>query len=154
MAKPQLFTAQQVKEAMKDTGGIVLAIANKLNCDTETVYNYFKRYPSLAKVRNAEKEKFKDRAESQVLKFIQGHTIKCPSCGEKVGGIEPNPIMTMFYLKCQAKERGYVERTESVVSGSMHVGGKIELTQEQEKKLTEEAFASIMERRKLLVNTN
>lgn len=40
------------------------------------------------------------------------------------------------------------------ISGSMHVGGTIELTQEQDNKLTEEAFASVISRRNVLVDAN
>lgn len=136
--KPQRYKLAEVEEAIKGTGGIVLAIANKLKCETETVYNYFKRYPSLEKVRLAEKEKLIDRAEAKLQELINN--------GEQSA--------IFFFLKCQAKHRGYIERTESVVAGSIHVGGKIELTQEQDKRLTEEAFASVISRRNVLANAN
>lgn len=97
MAKTEAFSVEQVREAIENkTGGIVLAIATNLKCDCGTVYNYLKRYPSLEKIRLAEKEKLIDRAEAKLQELINN--------GEQSA--------IFFFLKCQAKHRGYVERQE------------------------------------------
>lgn len=123
---------------MKGSLGIMARIAKTLECDYTTVYNYFKRYPSLEKSRLLERENGIDIAENTLFKNAsEGDTGAC-----------------IWITKTLGKHRGWVERTESIISGSMHVGGKIELTQEQEKKLTEEAFASVISRRNVLADAN
>lgn len=80
--------------ATVDSGGIVSLIARRLNCTRQTVYNWMKEYPELAAAIQDEKEKIKDLAEGGLYALIKD---------KNLGAI-------IFYLKTQAKDRGYTEQ--------------------------------------------
>lgn len=67
-----------------------------------------------------------------------------------LGGIKRNPAcLQEIWNRLDGKAVSNVD-----ISGSMHVGGTIELTVDQDKKLTEEAFASVIQRRNILADAN
>lgn len=105
MAIPKL-TPEQIIEAIPTTGGLPVAIAAKLNVSAQTIRNYAKKYKTVADAIEHERDNTTDFVENQLLKAI------------KAGNI----TAIIFYLKTQAKDRGYVERSE--VTGKN--GGPVE----------------------------
>lgn len=95
----QQFTVEEVAEALRESRGFVSATARRLACDPLTVYNYMERYPELKEIRKEAKEAEKDLAEMMLGKMIRDGQF----------------LATCFYLKTQAKDRGYVERQEHEV---------------------------------------
>lgn len=94
--QPERFTAQEVADAVRDAHGLMTLAAKRLGCQPKTVGNYVKRYALVKEARDDAREGLKDFAESQLVKQMQDGNI---------AGI-------IFFLKTQAKERGYVERSE------------------------------------------
>ena len=90
------FTAAQVIEAIKDSRGFVTTVAKRLGCDRTYVYRLIEKYPTAKEALTNEREGVKDFTEGKLLEQINAGNITA----------------IIFYLKCQAKERGYVERQE------------------------------------------
>lgn len=111
MGKSNKYTVSQVEEAIRGTEGFLSQAALRLGCTYRTVYNYVQRFESLQQLMKELKEKQIDFAESKLLAAIRKGNL---------GAI-------IFFLKCQAKHRGYVERTESMQyhSGTVGVGALV-----------------------------
>jgi hypothetical protein len=105
MAKKARYTADEVVKAVRGSGGFVSLIAERLKVNVQTVYNYRDQYASVRLALNEEREKMIDQAEGALQRQIKADNITA----------------IIFYLKTQAKQRGYVERQE-VTGGS---GGPI-----------------------------
>ena len=90
------FSEQKLLDAIKNSGGILLEVARKLNCDRETVVRHFKKHPSTYKAMEMERENFLDIAEAQAYKRIK----------------EGNDTILIFFLKTKGKNRGNTERQE------------------------------------------
>ena len=65
------FTAEQVIEAIKGTGGIKTTIASKLGCDRMTVDRYIRHFVTVAAAYKAERESILDLSEGVVMMNIQ-----------------------------------------------------------------------------------
>lgn len=94
--KPPQYTVAQVKEAILQSRGIVSVAARMLKCDRRTIYKYMDRHPELEQAREDARENLIDYAESKLVERIADSDIKA----------------IMFYLRTQAKHRGYSERQE------------------------------------------
>ena len=92
----QRYTFKEVKKALQEAKGFLTVAAKSLGCISLTILNYIERYPDLKQVIKEEREKMKDYAETTLLSKIQKGDVAC----------------LLFFLKCQAKERGYIERQE------------------------------------------
>ena len=90
------YKAEEVARAIKGSGGFVTAIAGRLNCTPRHVYNLLKKYESARDALFDEREGMRDMAEGEMFKKIKGG----------------DTTMIIFFLKTQAKDRGYVERQE------------------------------------------
>lgn len=95
------FTPDAVSKAIFEAGGIITGAAKKLGCDRSTVASYVKRYKVCNQAQHDGKERMIDFAESILFKNIEA-------------GKEAS---VFFYLKTQAKHRGYIERSEHEVTG-------------------------------------
>jgi hypothetical protein len=104
---PQRLTADEVAKAVYEAKGLASIAAKRLGCDPKTVRNFAQRYPTVRDAIVQAREDLKDFAESKLLQAIDA--------GEIV------PIL--FYLKTQAKDRGYVERSEvtGADGGPLHI---------------------------------
>lgn len=91
------ITAEQAIEAAKGSKGFVTAIAGRLGCTRRYVYVLAEKYATLKAAIEEEREGVKDFAEGKLLEQINSGNITA----------------IIFYLKTQAKSRGYIERTES-----------------------------------------
>jgi hypothetical protein len=90
------FTAAQCIEAAQNSRGFVTSIAKRLGCSRTYVYTLAKKYPTFQQAIDDEREGLKDFAEGKLMGQID----------------EGNIAAIIFYLKTQAKDRGYVERQE------------------------------------------
>jgi hypothetical protein len=97
MARPQQFKPEEVSKALVDQKGIVSAAAMQLKCSRTTVQAYLKRYASVRKAAHDADETMKDFAEQQLVKNI--------AAGKEAS--------IFFYLKCKARDRGYIERVQN-----------------------------------------
>lgn len=90
------ITAAEAIEAVKDSRGFITTIAKRLGCTRGNVYALMNKYPTVKQAILDEKDEMKDFAEAQLFQNIKD-------------GKETSLI---FYLKTQAKDRGYIERQE------------------------------------------
>ena len=96
MAKTQQYTAQQVADALTQAKGFVSVAARNLGCTDQTVRNYIERYAACKQAVTDAREAMIDYAEGKLYQNIQNN----------------DTVSILFFLKSQAKQRGYVERTE------------------------------------------
>ena len=96
MAKTEQFTAQQVADALTQAKGFVSVAARNLGCADRTVRNYMERYAVCKQAVIDARESMIDIAEGRLYQNINS--------GDNTAII--------FFLKTQAKHRGYVERYE------------------------------------------
>lgn len=105
MTRDTTSTIQQVIHAIRGSGGIKTTIANRLGVSRWTVDNYLNRWATARKAYLEEVETIGDLAETEMIKLIRD-------------GYWPS---IQFYLKTQAKSRGYVERQEIEQSGDVTI---------------------------------
>jgi predicted transcriptional regulator len=96
VAQPEKFTAEQIANALIEAKGFVSVAAKNLGCAPNTIRNYIKRYATCSQAVTDTREEMKDFAESKLFIEIKNGNITA----------------IIFYLKTQAKDRGYVERQE------------------------------------------
>ena len=89
-------TQKQAIEATKGSRGFVTAIAKRLNVTRCHIYKLQAKWPKFAQAIIDEREALKDFAETKLFTQID----------------EGNTTAIIFYLKTQAKDRGYIERQE------------------------------------------
>lgn len=102
MANKDQYTPEQVIETVKACKGYLSKAAKILGCTYNTIYNYSVRYPEVKEALHDIKEARKDLAEEKLQDNIED-------------GKETSLI---FYLKTQAKDRGYIEKQEIQHSGT------------------------------------
>lgn len=90
------LTADQIIKALNANGGFVTAAARALNVTPQAIYRRAERNPSIKEALDAIRERYLDMAESKLIEKVQ--------TGEGWA--------ICFYLKCQGKDRGYVERAQ------------------------------------------
>lgn len=103
MARRLRFKKGQIEKAIRESKGMLVMAARKLGCDPSTIHNYLNRWPSLRDVARECNEAVNDMTESKLFDAIER--------GEAWA--------ICFRLKCMAKDRGYVERSEVVQSGKV-----------------------------------
>lgn len=101
MANGNGITAAETIKAIIGSKGFVTIIGKRLGCSARHVYNLLEKYPTAREALENEREGMKDFAEGQLFKRIEG--------GDTTAMI--------FFLKTQAKDRGYVERTQQEITG-------------------------------------
>ena len=96
------YTTAQVIKAIEDSAGIKAVVARRLGCHRFTVDRYIRRYPTVARAYQQEREKLVDLAESELVKRVRA--------GEW-------PAIR-WVLATLGRNRGYVEKQEmDVTSG-------------------------------------
>lgn len=96
MAKKDAYTAAEVITAIEEGKGYVSKAASILGCSVGTVYNYANRYATVKAAWDDVREARHDFVENALHKRIS----------------EGSDTAIIFYLKTQAKRRGYIERQE------------------------------------------
>lgn len=103
------LTAKKVEDKLRELDGNMAAVGRFFGVTRQAVHQFCKGRPTLEAVSADCREAMKDEAESSLYKAVK----------------EGEAWAVCFYLKCQAKDRGYVERTETELSGP--AGGPIEI---------------------------
>ena len=102
------FTAQQVIDAIKGTGGVKTVIAQRLGCHRHTVDNYIARYVTVRQAYEDEMETVGDFAESVLIQNIKLAFQK--QAQEKV---PVDASDSKWYL--ERKRRGYSRKFEAML---------------------------------------
>jgi hypothetical protein len=88
------YKAETMAAALAESKGLVSVTARRLGCSPTTVRAYIQRYPTVALVVKDSRESITDLAETRLWAAIDR--------GE--------PWAVQFWLRTQARERGYSER--------------------------------------------
>ncbi|MBA3312619.1 MAG: hypothetical protein M3552_03205 [Planctomycetota bacterium] len=99
----ELYSPEKIIESLRESRGMVYAAARRLGCSYNTIRRYVERYPEVAEVLEEERGRTGDQAESKLV--------------EAIG--RGDAWAVKYYLSTQCKDRGYVERIEQHVSGSL-----------------------------------
>ena len=97
------YTQEQVIEALEQSKGLIAPAARALGCSMDTIRTYLEEYTAVAQAKLDQREAVTDMAENALYAAI----------------LRGEAWAICFYLKCMAKDRGYVEKAE--ISGP---GGK------------------------------
>jgi hypothetical protein len=89
-------TVEEYALAIREARGLVSHAARRLGVTDEAMRQRLKRTPTLRQVRDEAREAMTDLAESSLYEQV----------------IRGEGWAVCFYLKTQAKDRGYVERVE------------------------------------------
>lgn len=103
------FTDKQAIKALTDARGLVSVAAKRLDCSRQALYQRIKNNPRIAEAKDDAREMTGDLAEAKLIEAIndgQAWAIK-------------------YFLTCQMKHRGYVERTE--VQSDVMVAGTLDV---------------------------
>ena len=96
-------TKKALLKSLEKSLGVVTTACKQVGVDRTTFYRYYKEDKVFKKQVDDLSNVAKDFVESQLFKQIQD-------------GV---PTSTIFYLKTKAKDRGYIERREYDLSGSV-----------------------------------
>lgn len=99
MAK-DIFTYEQIKNALIKAKGFISQTAKTLNCSHTTIHNYLERYPELRDVLKEARTEMLDFAENALLSKIK----------------DKDTTSIIFFLKTQGKSRGYQEKQDIEIS--------------------------------------
>lgn len=99
--KEQILRKDRLLKALSRNNCLVFISCKKAKVDSQTYYRYLEEDQEFAEKVAALKEGVIDGVENNLFKSINS--------GEY--------IPAMFYLKCQAKKRGYLEKQEIKLSG-------------------------------------
>jgi hypothetical protein len=91
-----MLTEDKVIKALKAKGGRLSDAARGLRVTYCCIYQFIQAHPKCKEVHETIQESFLDLAESKLVTAIR----------------KGAPWAICFYLKCQGKERGWVERQE------------------------------------------
>lgn len=82
--------------AIQEANGLISVAARRLGCSRQAIYDAARKHKKVQVAIDDARERTTDLAESQLFQQIN----------------EGNTTAIIFYLKTQAKQRGYVERQE------------------------------------------
>ena len=118
----EIYPPEKIITALMSTKGMIAAAARMLGCDRGTIYDAAKRYPAIQDAIDGERELQLDLTEIALFTAI--------SKGEGWA--------VCFYLKCQGRKRGYIEKADVHLAGGMTleqiVAGSYELERQAEEK--------------------
>ena len=96
-----MATTEQVIEQIEKYSGNLTMAAKALNIDRTTIYKMMARKPTIKAALDNAREMMIDNVESRLYK----------------SALDGEAWAVCFFLKTQAKHRGYVERTQQEISG-------------------------------------
>lgn len=103
------YRKQDVIDALVDARGMIAPAARRLGASRTTILSYIDQYPEIAQAVADQREAVTDLAETRLYDAIQ----------------DREAWAICFYLKTQAKRRGYVERAEVTGSNGAPVNIKL-----------------------------
>ena len=104
----------EIIAALQQSRGLVSAAARALGMSGRAIYQRMEKTEAIRQALADERESTKDFAEAALMKAI-GRGDAWAVC---------------FYLKCQAKDRGYIERQEIAVNAQVEVSGTVGIRDE------------------------
>lgn len=126
----EILTVKKIENALEKSGGLKTHAATLLGVHYHTIWQYFERYPELHKIHERIIEVSKDVAEDVLFHHLKKKSLTA----------------AMFYLKCKAKDRGYIERQEITGKNGGPIESHIQVGVDDE-------FKQLMEIRKKLVES-
>ena len=90
------YTKEQILQAIEKSDGIILNVANELNCSWDTARKYINKWQETKRALNDATEAAIDRCESKLFEKIEAG----------------DGQMIRFFLATKGKHRGYTERQE------------------------------------------
>jgi len=116
------YTQKQILKAVKDSGGIISTIADRLKCDWHTAEKYVNKFDSTRQAYADENEVFLDSAVSVLKTKIEEQDLQAAK----------------WLLATKGKHRGFTERQEITGADGVPIEIKInKLGKEDAKQLTE-----------------
>jgi len=97
ISKKRQQTAKKIIQAIKESKGFLTVAAPRAGVSYRTICRYVRDFPSVREAVEEARASMKDFAEGKLFKAID----------------EGNVAAIIFYLKTQAKDRGYSERIET-----------------------------------------
>ena len=107
------YSVEQIIAALGESHGMIAPAARSLGCSRTTIRRYLAEYAEIAQAIADEREATTDLAENKLRDAI----------------IRGEAWAICFYLKCMAKDRGYVERGE--LTGTNGAPVKIKLVYDE-----------------------
>lgn len=117
-SKKRQQTAQRIIKAIEETNGFITAAAKRAGVSYVTIERYVRDFPTVQRAVYEAKEGMKDYAESKLFAAIK----------------ENNMTAIIFYLKTQAKDRGYTEKALTEHSGELKTIIEVQYEGGEEKK--------------------
>lgn len=90
------YTHKEIAKALTETRGMIYVAAQRLGCSANTILARMEKSPELRQIREQARGALIDTAELKLAQAVQAGDL---------GAIK-------FYLQTQARDRGYVSRTE------------------------------------------
>lgn len=109
------ITRKSFLKAVKGTGGIQLAIAEKLNCERTALWKFLNKHPELRERLDQERESIVDMAEGALFSHVKNK----------------ERWATKYVLSTLGRQRGYVKKQEIEHTGDNPV--KLIITDEDNK---------------------
>lgn len=116
---------KRVLDCLEESKGIISTACQNANVSRSQFYEWQNTDLEFKAAVEAVNESAIDHVESKLMEKIDGITLskKGPD-GEDVYHLPPSDTAIIFFLKCRAKKRGYVERTEVDHSGGVFINMK------------------------------
>src|SRR5215211_5598218 len=108
------YTPQQIADALIESKGLIAPAARALGCSRDTIRSYLEEYAEVAQAKLDQREAVTDMAEHALYQ----------------AKLDREAWAVCFYLKCLAKDRGYVERAE--LTGNNGAPVKIKLVYDED----------------------
>jgi len=110
----QKATNAEIIAALQHSRGLVSTAARRLGMSGRAIYKRMEDHEEIRQALHDEREATKDFAEASLMKAIG----------------KGDAWAVCFYLKCQAKDRGYIERQELAVQAQVEVSGTVGIRDE------------------------
>jgi hypothetical protein len=105
MTSSKEFTEEEVLSAIKNSAGVVSAIADNLDCSWHTALKYINKYENTKQAYADEEERTLDLAESKMIQHIE----------------QGDRDMIKYLLSRKGRKRGYSEKTEIEHTGGVKI---------------------------------
>jgi hypothetical protein len=106
------ISKKKLLEALEVYHGNVTKACRAIGCSTQTFYNYKKKDKNFKAEVERINETTIDYVEDKLFELIDG--IKIQKGDNDIYLRPPDKSCIMFFLKCRAKHRGYIERQENI----------------------------------------
>jgi hypothetical protein len=106
MARPQVYSDEEMVAALEEKHGLVFLAAKSLGCSPDTIRHRAKQSPAVAGCILAQRGRVIDTAEERLFEAVD----------------KGQPWAVGLMLKTLGRDRGYVERSEHRLGGEPGVG--------------------------------